>query len=1314
MTDHSNSSLEIQRLREELARSQAELAQAHAQLRKLNLVQGSSWRGILGMLDALPFCVAYTDRHYRYRYINQNYQLWFGLAPDDIYGKTVAEVIGDRAYQSVKSYIDRVLSGEIVTYETNMPYVQGGARYVRATLIPDRSGDALVQGYYAIILDLSDRHQLELALRESQQKYQTLFEILPIGVSITDAQGNLIEANPESANILGISTEEHLGRTYDEPDWHIIRPDGSLMPASEYPSVRALQEQQSIRNIEQGIVRSDGSIHWLVTSAAPIPLANYGVAIAYVDVTERKQIDAELRRSEEQRKLAIDFSNTGCWEFDVRTGNAIWNDNHYRLMGLNPATDPSSYANWQSVVYPDDLSRTKATFDHALMTKSDLEAEYRVIHPDGHIYWILTRGRGIYDADGQAERMVGVTLDITDRKMAEEALKQSNAHYQSLADALPQSLFREDCEGRCTFMNQSFLNLLNKTLDECLGKTVYDLYPRELAERYILETRQVLALGSVIDVIYPHKINPEDEPRFVQCVKAPVRDSDGNIVGVQGIFWDVTERIRLANALHESETKLNAVLKTTAAAIVSAQVFADRTYRYDYCSAGCETILGYRADELIANHSLWLSRVHPDDIQSLILPLFEDIFAERSYQLECRFQHANGSWRWLMVSATSQWDDAIQGWRVTKLQTDITDRKRLEQELQDANALNDFVIQSIGEGIWNWDIVNNSATFSDRYWEILGCDPVNYADGAFELGLQQVDTDDRTLIQRALDAHLKNRKRFDIEIRLQHRDRHYIWVRSRGQAIWDDQGKPLRMIGTIEDITDRKMAETVLRQHEQEFRALAENSPDSIMRCDRDFRFIYVNPTVTALTGISEQNFLGKTCYDMKFPEPLVELWHQAIDTVFNTKKERFLEYNMQLASGWRDFQSRIVPEMGNDGDVCSVLIVARDITELKQAQLAISRRAEREYALRLMAQHIQQSLDLTEVLATAVAEVQRMLNADRTLIFRLNSDRSGVVIQEAVNSPYPVTLEMRWEDECFPHACYESYCQSQVRIVPDITVDQWGECLVEFMQQTGAQSKIVAPITQTQSDGSVRVWGLLIVHACSEKRVWQPDEADTLQQVADRLAIAIQHSELHAQLHQQTRQLQQANQLLAEINIRLNDLSNRDGLTQVANRRCFDRVLQQEWQRLQRNQEPISLILLDVDFFKVYNDLHGHLAGDDCLIRISRAVEKLLKRKTDLLARYGGEEFVVILPQTPVAGAMQMAEAIRQVTIDLQIFHSLVDDRPRCVTVSLGVAMQIPNNGSSPKQLIDAADRALYQAKSQGRNRWVFADEHPSVEQES
>jgi len=175
--------------------------------------------------------------------------------------------------------------------------------------------------------------------------------------------------------------------------------------------------------------------------------------------------------------------------------------------------------------------------------------------------------------------------------------------------------------------------------------------------------------------------------------------------------------------------------------------------------------------------------------------------------------------------------------------------------------------------------------------------------------------------------------------------------------------------------------------------------------------------------------------------------------------------------------------------------------------------------------------------------------------------------------------------------------------------------------------------------------------------------------------------------------------------NTQLKELSELDGLTKIANRRRFDNTLTQEWQRLSRSQAPLSFVLFDVDHFKLYNDTHGHPAGDKCLIQIARTALKQLGRPTDLLARYGGEEFIVLLPETDVRGAIIVAEAIRQAVWDLAIVNHYVHGKPVFVSVSLGVASCIPTRDGSPAAAINAVDRVLYQAKERGRNLWVCAN---------
>jgi two-component system chemotaxis family response regulator WspR len=183
---------------------------------------------------------------------------------------------------------------------------------------------------------------------------------------------------------------------------------------------------------------------------------------------------------------------------------------------------------------------------------------------------------------------------------------------------------------------------------------------------------------------------------------------------------------------------------------------------------------------------------------------------------------------------------------------------------------------------------------------------------------------------------------------------------------------------------------------------------------------------------------------------------------------------------------------------------------------------------------------------------------------------------------------------------------------------------------------------------------------------------------------------------------LRASQQNLANANIELQKLAALDGLTGIANRRRFDEVMRHEWQRGQREKSPLSLLLCDIDCFKLYNDSFGHPAGDLCLKKAAAVLTEHLKRPADLAARYGGEEFVIVLPDTPLDGALLIAQACRAHIEQLAIVH---DQAPGgTVTMSIGVACMVPAPGSSPEMLIDHADKALYAAKTSGRNRVVAA----------
>jgi diguanylate cyclase (GGDEF)-like protein len=190
---------------------------------------------------------------------------------------------------------------------------------------------------------------------------------------------------------------------------------------------------------------------------------------------------------------------------------------------------------------------------------------------------------------------------------------------------------------------------------------------------------------------------------------------------------------------------------------------------------------------------------------------------------------------------------------------------------------------------------------------------------------------------------------------------------------------------------------------------------------------------------------------------------------------------------------------------------------------------------------------------------------------------------------------------------------------------------------------------------------------------------------------------------------LKQSNARLQVLNEELLQLSATDGLTQVANRRYFDERFVSEFSRGSREGTALSLIMIDVDFFKSYNDELGHVAGDECLARIAISIRDSLKRPTDLVARYGGEEFVVLLPVTPPEGACKLAEEIRQNIEALKVVHPRSSIAAH-VTVSLGVTGAAQIGKTSRREfLLQKADQALYKAKLGGRNMVKFETYEPA-----
>lgn len=268
--------------------------------------------------------------------------------------------------------------------------------------------------------------------------------------------------------------------------------------------------------------------------------------------------------------------------------------------------------------------------------------------------------------------------------------------------------------------------------------------------------------------------------------------------------------------------------------------------------------------------------------------------------------------------------------------------------------------------------------------------------------------------------------------------------------------------------------------------------------------------------------------------------------------------------------------------------------------------------------------------------------------------------------------------------------------VMPDID----GMTLVRFFRANPQTQNIPIIVLSTKEDPTVK--SDAFTNGASDYLVKLPDKIELIARIrahSKSYLAQLERDAAYFALREMQKQLEETNARLAESNAELQRLSAQDGLTGIANRRSFDEFLEREWKLGAREKKTLSLVLIDIDYFKRYNDSYGHQAGDDCLRQVANTLRDAVRRPTDLVARYGGEEFAVILPDTPNKGAQIVAENLRTAITDLRLRHE-ASDAGEFVSISLGVATAHPVYGASPEPVIGAADQALYQAKEGGRNQ--------------
>ncbi|PSB35666.1 PAS domain S-box protein [Stenomitos frigidus] len=347
------------------------------------------------------------------------------------------------------------------------------------------------------------------------------------------------------------------------------------------------------------------------------------------------------------------------------------------------------------------------------------------------------------------------------------------------------------------------------------------------------------------------------------------------------IYRDITLRKQLELALQQSEAKLNDVLNSAIASITSLRIFPDGTWHYDYWSKGCEMVFGYTPDAFMADQTLWLSRVPPEDLERVCVVNPKQLQEQHTLVTQYRFWHKDGTLRWISGYVTSRWDATLNAWVATAVDVDVSTAMRIEAERTQAESALREAQRVAHIGSWECDAIAQTTWWSDELFRIHGLDLNQPLPSPIDT-LQFIHPDDRAVFKSLAEQAIAEGKAFKGDLRIVRPDGSIRFVEVRGMPLFDEQGIYVRMVGTTLDITERKQAEEAFRESEQRFRNAFDTTAVGMCLTALDGRFLQVNAALCQMLGYTEAELLSLTFAALTHPDDL------------NTT----LEYAQKLRSG--------------------------------------------------------------------------------------------------------------------------------------------------------------------------------------------------------------------------------------------------------------------------------------------------------------------------------------------------------------------------------------------------------------------------------
>jgi PAS domain S-box-containing protein len=457
--------------------------------------------------------------------------------------------LGKDAFEALLPDFNRVLAGEKVHYERETNFRAIGQRWISATYTPTLDPNEITDGWVAVVIDVTERRRAEQALCESEERLRLAAKAGRMFAYSWDAATDVIERSGESAEILGV--EQKAAAT------------GSAISAMVYPADKerlgAALAKLSIDNprlqITYRMVRPDGAVIWLERNSCAYfdERGKIKRIIGMVlDVTKRRRAEEALRRSEERLRLAQWAARIGTFDLNLRTGVDIWTPETEALYGLPPGGFAGTLTAFENLIHPDDREKVIELTREMMKTGQPAEGEWRVIWPDGSVHWIASRGQVLMDESGKPSRMLGVNMDVTERKLAEDKLRE----YERAVENAEDMIGVIDRQYRFLLANRQYLKMRNLTREQVVGHFVADVLNKEIFETEVKPKLDECFQGKVVR--YEMKFSyPSVGERDLLLSYFPIEGVNG-VDRVACILHDITDRKRAEVALLEMNRTLEA------------------------------------------------------------------------------------------------------------------------------------------------------------------------------------------------------------------------------------------------------------------------------------------------------------------------------------------------------------------------------------------------------------------------------------------------------------------------------------------------------------------------------------------------------------------------------------------------------------------------------------------------------------------------------------------------------------------------------------------------------------------------------------